>query len=145
MTWQEYTAGCAAGAANVISGFPFDTVKVRMQASPTRYSAWECFLHICRQEGVRAATSTTTTCMTCQPQPPALFRGLSPPLVGGAIETGINYAVYASILRTLSVRQPAVCRTHPHSCRMARPHPHCRTLAPLQLRRGLLSAWFSPP
>ncbi len=35
-------------------------------------------------------------------QPRALFRGMSPPLVGGAFETGINYAVYSSVLRYLS-------------------------------------------
>lgn len=53
MKWQEYTAGCVAGAANVVSGFPFDTVKVRLQASPDRYRGpWDCVRRIWRHEGV---------------------------------------------------------------------------------------------
>lgn len=27
----SYLAGCIAGSANIITGFPFDTVKVRLQ------------------------------------------------------------------------------------------------------------------
>lgn len=91
----------------MVSGFPFDTIKVRLQASPSRYTgAWDCFLRICRQEGVCALRHACAK-HHHQPQPRTLFRGLSPPLVGGAVETGINYAVYAASLRVLSVRHQA--------------------------------------
>lgn len=32
------------------------------------------------------------------PQVGALYRGMSPQLVGGALETGVNYAVYQAML-----------------------------------------------
>jgi hypothetical protein len=34
-------------------------------------------------------------------QPRSLYRGMSPQLVGGALETGVNYAVYQAMLRRL--------------------------------------------
>eukprot|EP00887_Chlorella_sp_A99_P005789 scaffold1.g5789.t1 len=59
-----------------------DTVKVRMQAQHVPYtSSWKCFTQVLRYEGARG-----------------LYRGLSPQLVGGALETGINYAVYQHML-----------------------------------------------
>jgi hypothetical protein len=59
---------------------------VRLQTRVCPYSGpWHCFTSIVRQEGAAS-----------------LFRGLSAPLVGGAIETGINYAVYVSTLRRLT-------------------------------------------
>lgn len=52
---RELVGGLAAGAANVVSGYPFDTVKVRLQASHNRYSGTlDAFRHILREEGVSA-------------------------------------------------------------------------------------------
>ncbi|GIL60795.1 hypothetical protein Vafri_15320 [Volvox africanus] len=84
---RELLAGFAAGAANVTSGYPFDTVKVRLQsAAPGQYrGAMHCLCTIVQQEGVRRG----------------LFRGLSSPLVGGTAETGINYMVYSRVLDAL--------------------------------------------
>ncbi|CAL5229862.1 g13273 [Coccomyxa viridis] len=89
----EYVAGAIAGSANVLSGYAFDTCKVRLQASPpsTYRNAWHCFRSILQYEGVRG-----------------MYRGVSAPLIGGALETGVNYAVYTYMLRTLGtdVRRP---------------------------------------
>lgn len=50
---RELVGGVLAGAVNVTSGYPFDTVKVRLQASHGVYSGMsDCFLHIWRTEGV---------------------------------------------------------------------------------------------
>ena len=49
----DYIAGCVAGSANITSGFPFDTVKVRLQASGSHYRGpWDAFITILRAEGV---------------------------------------------------------------------------------------------
>ena len=68
------------------NSYAFDTVKVRLQTGRFDGMA-HCFRHIVRTEGVRG-----------------LYRGLTPPLVGGAAETGVNYLVYGRLLRELSAR-----------------------------------------
>ncbi|KXZ43066.1 hypothetical protein GPECTOR_105g98 [Gonium pectorale] len=74
---RELLAGFAAGAANVTSGYPFDTIKVRLQsAAPGQYrGALHCLREVARREGLRRG----------------LFRGMSSPLLGGTAETGVNY------------------------------------------------------
>ncbi|KAJ9514609.1 hypothetical protein QJQ45_016335, partial [Haematococcus lacustris] len=76
----DLVAGAVAGAANVLSGYPLDTVKVRMQSSSpgAPHGAMACLRHILRHEGV-----------------PGLFRGVTTPLVGGALESGVNYMALA--------------------------------------------------
>ncbi|KAL6759485.1 mitochondrial carrier domain-containing protein [Haematococcus lacustris] len=83
----DLVAGAVAGAANVLSGYPLDTVKVRMQSSSpgAPYGAMACLRHILRHEGV-----------------PGLFRGVTTPLVGGALESGVNYMVYCQVLQALA-------------------------------------------
>lgn len=81
----DYAAGATAGAVNVVTGYPFDTVKVRLQANMCRYDgAWACFRSIVRHEGVSG-----------------VFRGLTPPLIGTAVETGINYCVFEAVAARL--------------------------------------------
>lgn len=59
---------------------------MRLQASSCHYnSAWACFRSIVSHEGFHG-----------------LFRGLSSPLVGGALETGVNYGIYESVLPQLN-------------------------------------------
>jgi solute carrier family 25 (mitochondrial carnitine/acylcarnitine transporter), member 20/29 len=107
---RELLSGCAAGVANVFVGHPFDTVKVRLQSSKGIYkNMLHCFSEIWRKEGVRnldtvsprsyAAVANASTLQTR-----GFYRGLSPPLVGGALETGINYLVYSRLLAFLQVR-----------------------------------------
>jgi hypothetical protein len=52
---KELVCGATAGVANVLSGYPFDTVKVRLQTEPGTYTGlWDCLTRIWRQEGVGA-------------------------------------------------------------------------------------------
>ena len=52
---KEFIAGTVAGFAQVLSGQPFDIIKVRLQANPGKFlSAWDCFQNIIKQEGVTA-------------------------------------------------------------------------------------------
>uniref|UniRef100_A0A383W3J7 Mitochondrial carrier protein n=1 Tax=Tetradesmus obliquus TaxID=3088 RepID=A0A383W3J7_TETOB len=86
---RELVGGVLAGAVNVTSGYPFDTMKVRLQASDGVYEGMaDCFSHIWRTEGVRG-----------------FFRGLSSPLIGGAAETGVNYLVYSRVLDMFKPQQ----------------------------------------
>lgn len=59
----DYIAGCIAGSANITSGFPFDTVKVRLQAAHSAYRGpWQAFTTILRQEGVREGGRVLQCC-----------------------------------------------------------------------------------
>jgi hypothetical protein len=50
---RELVGGVMAGAVNVVSGYPFDTMKVRLQASGAAYTGMtDCFLRIWKTEGV---------------------------------------------------------------------------------------------
>lgn len=64
----ELFAGVVAGGANVVSGYPFDTVKVRLQAEQGVYKGpWHCFTSILRKEGVRiAAMSAVLSIVQCR-------------------------------------------------------------------------------
>ena len=84
---RDATAGAAAGAANLVTGFPFDTVKVTMQqarAAPYPSAA-------AAARAILAAGGLA-----------ALFRGMAVPLAGAAGETAINYAAYTAGLRSLA-------------------------------------------
>lgn len=85
-------AGCIGGAANCFTGFPFDSVKVRLQTSPrgTFTGPLQCLQHIVSTEGVTA-----------------LYRGMSVPLLFGALETGINYVTYTQSLPLIEGRASA--------------------------------------
>lgn len=56
---RELVGGVIAGAVNVTSGYPFDTVKVRLQAGDGAYEGMtDCFVHIWRTEGVSKQLSS---------------------------------------------------------------------------------------
>ncbi|WIA40020.1 hypothetical protein OEZ86_013444 [Tetradesmus obliquus] len=83
---RELVGGVLAGAVNVTSGYPFDTMKVRLQASDGVYEGMaDCFSHIWRTEGVRG-----------------FFRGLSSPLIGELIKCRMQMAQFDSPLRCLA-------------------------------------------
>ncbi|KAJ8902231.1 hypothetical protein NDN08_006639 [Rhodosorus marinus] len=80
---KDYIAGVLAGSAGMIAGYPFDTVKVRLQSvSGSQYRGpLHCTVSILRTEGIGG-----------------FFRGLTAPLVGGALETGLNYFLFERAL-----------------------------------------------
>ena len=52
-TWTSLVAGAASGSANTAVGFPFDTVKVRLQTTGASYTgALHCASSIWKTEGV---------------------------------------------------------------------------------------------
>lgn len=86
---RSVIAGLMAGAANIVCGYPFDTVKVRMQeAGKGKYSnALMAGRTILAKEGVGA-----------------LFRGVTVPTVGGALETAVCYYVYRNMIDAYGVK-----------------------------------------
>jgi hypothetical protein len=65
---RDMAGGICAGVANASSGYPFDTMKVRLQASHGQYKGMkDVFKHIWKSQGVSAI-------VLCSP--PMLFRYL---------------------------------------------------------------------
>lgn len=87
---KDVFCGSIAGIAGKIVEYPFDTVKVRLQSQPDRppyhYAGpIDCFRKSLRTEGVRG-----------------LYRGISAPLVGAAIETSslfFSYRIAQNLLK----------------------------------------------
>jgi hypothetical protein len=81
--------GFLAGTANVAVGYPLDTIKVRLQADRGGAAYGGRMLRAGRAV-VRAGGWR------------ALYQGMSSPLVGGAAETAVNYAVYGTALEAIA-------------------------------------------
>ncbi|CAL9053509.1 mitochondrial arginine transporter BAC1 isoform X1 [Musa acuminata AAA Group] len=81
---KEYAAGFAAGVATVITGHPFDTVKVKLQAHNTKTqvkeykNALHCTSRILITEGVRG-----------------LYKGASSSFIGMACESSLLFGIYS--------------------------------------------------
>ncbi|XP_041947066.1 mitochondrial ornithine transporter 1-like [Alosa sapidissima] len=74
------TAGAAGGVACVLSGQPFDTVKVKMQTFPHLYRGFlDCSLRTYRQEGLLG-----------------LFQGTGPALLANVAENAVLFACYGT-------------------------------------------------
>ncbi|KAG2464024.1 ORNT1 protein, partial [Polypterus senegalus] len=72
------TAGAAGGVACVVSGQPFDTVKVKMQTFPTMYRGFlDCSVKTYRHDGLNG-----------------LFKGTMPALLANVAENAILFACY---------------------------------------------------
>ena len=88
---KDITFGSIAGIIGKIVEYPFDTVKVRLQSQPDilplRYTGpLDCFRQSLRVEGLQG-----------------LYRGISAPLVGAAIETSslfFSYRIAQDVLQT---------------------------------------------
>ncbi|XP_017854114.2 LOW QUALITY PROTEIN: mitochondrial magnesium exporter 1, partial [Drosophila busckii] len=84
---KSFIAGGVGGMCSVITGYPLDTIKVRLQTMPLptvgqtpRYKGViDCAVKIIRHEGVRG-----------------LYRGISAPLVGVTPIYAVDFAVYAA-------------------------------------------------
>lgn len=95
--WQAIFSHCPlqiAGIVGKIIEYPFDTLKVRLQSQPDhlplRYSGpIDCFQQSLREEGFRG-----------------LYRGVSAPLIGAAIETSslfFTYRIAQELLRSTTL------------------------------------------
>ena len=136
-TWavaKDLTCGITAGVASVVVGQPLDTVKVRLQSFPGRYtSTASCLRSMAINEGVRACldrscrggrlalpTTLLTSAWLCPHlQPASLFKGMLSPVVRMPLNP--RMAPYANSRGSLDCcpRCPGCC--YPH----ARPRVRC--------------------
>ncbi|XP_057826363.2 mitochondrial arginine transporter BAC1 isoform X1 [Cryptomeria japonica] len=93
--WKEYGAGCAAGIATVITGHPFDTVKVKLQTQNTEAHSYKyrnalhCTTHILKTEGVKG-----------------LYTGATSSFAGMAMESSLLFGVYSQMKLALQGGDP---------------------------------------
>jgi solute carrier family 25 ornithine transporter 2/15 len=74
----DLAAGTAGGIANVYSGQPLDTVKVKMQTFPHLYNNWiTCSIKTFKADGIRA-----------------LYAGTTPALVANIAENAVLFTAY---------------------------------------------------
>ena len=119
---QDFLAGLLAGVANVASGHPFDTVKVVLQAArPHEYTgAVHCTRRLLAESGLTG-----------------LYRGVAAPLVGGALETAVNYAAYYRVRANLPEAWSSTHKgiTDPSHVRSSAPASHLARAKPSQAAR----------
>lgn len=88
--YKEYLAGLLAGVATVITGHPFDTVKVMLQKHNTeahgiKYkNGLHCTARILQTEGVKG-----------------LYRGATSSFVGVAFESSLLFGIYSQTKQSL--------------------------------------------
>ncbi|XP_021902339.1 mitochondrial arginine transporter BAC1 isoform X2 [Carica papaya] len=91
--YKDYLAGLLAGVATVITGHPFDTVKVKLQKHNTethgiKYrNALHCTARILRMEGVKG-----------------LYTGATSSFIGVAFESSLLFGIYSQIKHLLQCR-----------------------------------------
>ncbi|XP_031278967.1 mitochondrial arginine transporter BAC1 isoform X2 [Pistacia vera] len=88
--YKDYVAGLLAGVATVITGHPFDTVKVKLQKHNTEThgiqykNGLHCTARILSTEGVKG-----------------LYRGATPSFVGMAFESSLLFGIYSQTKQLL--------------------------------------------
>ncbi|XP_021636921.2 mitochondrial arginine transporter BAC1 isoform X2 [Hevea brasiliensis] len=88
--YKEYLAGLLAGVATVITGHPFDTVKVKLQkhnaeAHAIKYrNGLHCTTRILKTEGVKG-----------------LYRGATSSFIGMAFESSLLFGIYSQTKQSL--------------------------------------------
>lgn len=94
---KSYLCGFFAGAANVVSCYPLDALKVRLQSNRPnqRVGMTKVAIKAFRKEGVSW-----------------LFRGVTAPTLGTGFETGINYLFFQTFYRHLKAGGDDDDRTH---------------------------------
>ncbi|XP_069064426.1 mitochondrial basic amino acids transporter isoform X1 [Pleurodeles waltl] len=90
---MDFLAGCAGGAAGVLVGHPFDTVKVRLQvqnsAKPLYRGTFHCFQSIIRQETAFG-----------------LYKGIGSPMMGLTFINALVFGVQGNAIRLLENDTP---------------------------------------
>ncbi|XP_034018219.1 mitochondrial basic amino acids transporter-like [Thalassophryne amazonica] len=90
---MDFVAGCLGGAAGVLVGHPFDTVKVRLQVQnadkPLYRGTFHCFQSIIRQESVFG-----------------LYKGIGSPMMGLTFINAIVFGVQGNTIRMLGKDTP---------------------------------------
>ncbi|XP_028809032.1 mitochondrial basic amino acids transporter-like isoform X3 [Denticeps clupeoides] len=90
---MDFVAGCVGGAAGVLVGHPFDTVKVRLQVQsaqkPLYRGTFHCFQSIIRQESAFG-----------------LYKGIGSPMMGLTFINAIVFGVQGNTMRYLGKDTP---------------------------------------
>ncbi|XP_034006609.1 mitochondrial basic amino acids transporter [Trematomus bernacchii] len=90
---MDFVAGCIGGAAGVLVGHPFDTVKVRLQVQsvdkPLYRGTFHCFQSIIRQETLFG-----------------LYKGIGSPMMGLTFINAIVFGVQGNTMRLLGHDTP---------------------------------------
>ncbi|XP_062325221.1 mitochondrial basic amino acids transporter isoform X1 [Osmerus eperlanus] len=90
---MDFAAGCIGGAAGVLVGHPFDTVKVRLQVQnvdkPLYRGTYHCFQSIIRQESMLG-----------------LYKGIGSPMMGLTFINAIVFGVQGNAMRKLAKDTP---------------------------------------
>ncbi|XP_057678948.1 mitochondrial basic amino acids transporter-like isoform X2 [Corythoichthys intestinalis] len=90
---MDFVAGCIGGAAGVLVGHPFDTVKVRLQVQnvnkPMYRGTIHCFQSIIRQESLFG-----------------LYKGIGSPMMGLTFINAIVFGVQGNAMRRLGQDTP---------------------------------------
>ncbi|KAK2864167.1 hypothetical protein Q7C36_003321 [Tachysurus vachellii] len=90
---MDFAAGCLGGAAGVLVGHPFDTVKVRLQVQdmhkPLYRGTFHCFQSIIRQESLFG-----------------LYKGIGSPMMGLTFINAIVFGVQGNTMRLLQKDTP---------------------------------------
>ncbi|XP_062267603.1 mitochondrial basic amino acids transporter-like [Platichthys flesus] len=90
---MDFLAGCVGGAAGVLVGHPFDTVKVRLQVQsidrPLYRGTYHCFQSIIRQESLLG-----------------LYKGIGSPMMGLTFINAIVFGVQGNTMRRLGHDTP---------------------------------------
>ncbi|XP_020862968.1 mitochondrial basic amino acids transporter isoform X1 [Phascolarctos cinereus] len=89
----DFLAGCVGGAAGVLVGHPFDTVKVRLQVQsvekPLYRGTFHCFQSIVKQETVFG-----------------LYKGIGSPMMGLTFINALVFGVQGNTIRALGKDTP---------------------------------------
>ncbi|XP_032804030.1 mitochondrial basic amino acids transporter [Petromyzon marinus] len=89
----DFAAGCLGGAAGVVVGHPFDTVKVRLQVQsvekPRYRGTYHCFSSIVKQESAMG-----------------LYKGIGSPMMGLTFINAIVFGVQGNAMRRLGQDSP---------------------------------------
>jgi len=91
MDFKGFIAGCVGGFAGIISSYPFDTIKVRIQnqsiSSPLYRNAVDCFTKTIKKESASA-----------------LYKGMSSPLVGSMFINALLFGVEDNVRKYLHIQ-----------------------------------------
>ncbi|TNM95094.1 hypothetical protein fugu_017853 [Takifugu bimaculatus] len=86
---MDFVAGCMGGAAGVLVGHPFDTVKVQCIDKPLYRGTFHCFQSIVRQESLLG-----------------LYKGIGSPMMGLTFINAIVFGVQGNAMRLLAKDTP---------------------------------------
>ncbi|XP_012318408.2 solute carrier family 25 member 45 isoform X2 [Aotus nancymaae] len=98
MPVEEFVAGWISGAAGLVLGHPFDTVKVRLQTQTTYRGIADCMVRIYRHESLLG-----------------FFKGMSFPIASIAVVNSVLFGVYSNALLLLTATSHQERRAQPPS------------------------------